>query len=321
MSWASPLVLACAALAVASLSAWGDDEAPGLYALDRDNVAVRFAAGSHGAAQQVLRMALGTREYLAPLFGQAEDFPIRVLWLPSDRWKEFTSLEYGFPSNSSRGEVLPAADLERPTGLAKLTELLDLEAAPAEMSQRFKVLLGLYADAPPEAVKAVIEDSTDFSVRYVANFILPHEICHALNNAAKTPREPWWTHEFQAQMAAIITCRALGLEADAELFELYYRLMYLGGRERVEETDVYRCGQLGGRMGIVNYAWYHGALVEMLHEIEGRSDEGFGERLLEVCRDRAAGKQQVTNAEFIALMSDAAGEDLSGWMADRWDLK
>jgi len=59
----------------------------------------------------------------------------------------------------------------------------------------------------------------------------------------------------------------------------------------------------------------------MFHEIEERTDEGFGERLLEACRDKAAGRPQVTNAEFIALMSEAAGTDLAAWMAERWNLK
>ena len=301
--------------------AWGEDEFEGLRAAERDNITVRYPDGSFGAARQVMNVTIRTRAYLAPLFGVPEDFPITVLWMNQQWWPKATRMEYGFPSNSSRGEVLPAVDVDRPIGLVKLTGLLDLEAAPEEVAGPFKGLLGLYREATPEAVKGVLEYSPDFYLRYVINFILPHEICHAMNNAAKTPREPWWIHEFQAQMAAVITCRELGFEHDAKLFELYYRLMYLGGLERVEETDVYAAGQKGPSMGIVTYAWYHGALVQMLHEIEERCGEGFGERLLQVCRDRAANHQQMSNADFIALMSEAAGQDLSGYMAERWNLR
>lgn len=320
MTWQVGLIVGCAAL-LAMAAVAQDDPLAGLETLARDGITVRFPAGSEDAAERVAEVCAGTRAYLAPLFGLQEDFPLTVLWVERERWPRVTRLEFGFPSNSGRGEVLPAVDRDRPDGLAKLTWLLDLDAAPPEMAGEFRELLGLYPDTPAAAVNAVIEQSVEFNRRYVINFILPHEICHAMNNAAQTPREPWWIHEFQAQGAAIMTCRELGLEGDARLFELYYRLMYLGGRERVEVTDVLACSQQSTGMGIVNYAWYHGALVEIFHEIEERSDEGFGERLLALARDRATGRQQVTGAEFIALMSAAAGEDLSGWLAERWGLR
>jgi len=321
MFWYLAMLAACLAIMMANDLTWGEDEFEGLREERRDDIIVRYPEGSFAAARQVMNVCVGTRRYLAPLFGLEDDFPITVLWLNREWWPKATRMEYSFPTNSSGGEVLPAVDVEHPTGLAKLTGLLDLAAAPEEMVATFKGLLGLYPEASDEAVIAVLDYSPDFYLRYVINFILPHEICHAMNNAAETPRQPWWIHEFQAQMAAVITCRELGFEADARLFELYYRLMYLGGLERVEETDVFTAGQKGGSMGIVNYAWYHGALVQMHHEIEERSDEGFGERLLALCRDRASGRPEVSNADFIALMSEAAGQDLAGYMAEHWGLK
>lgn len=321
MAWCLLMVATCLAILMADDLSWGQDEFEGLRTERRDEVIVRYPEGSFAAARQVMNVCVGTRRYLAPLFGVEDDFPITVLWLDRQWWPKATRMEFSFPSNSSRGEVLPAVDVDHPTGLAKLTGLLDLAAAPGEITGPFRRLLGLYREASDEAINGVLEYSPDFYLRYVINFILPHEICHAMNNAARTPRQPWWIHEFQAQMAAVITCRELGFEHDAQLFELYYRLMYLGGLERVEETDVLTAGQKGASMGIVNYAWYHGALMQMFHEIEQRSDEGFGERLLALCRDRASGRPEVNNAEFIALMSGAAGQDLSGYMAERWALR
>lgn len=321
MGWTLLLAVGCIAMLRADDLSWGEDEFEGLRTDRRDEVVVRYPAGSFSAARQVMNVCVGARRYLAPLFGVPEDFPITVLWLNRQWWPKASRLEFSFPSNTARGEVLPAVDVEHPTGLARLTELLDLGAAPEEMVAELKKLLGLYPEATDEAILSVLRYSPDFYLRYVIHFILPHEICHAMNNAAQTPREPWWIHEFQAQMAAVITCRELGFEDDARLFELYYRLMYLGGLERVAEKDVYRAGQQGTSMGIVNYAWYHGALLQMLQEIEQRSDEGFGERLLTLCRDRARGRREVSNAEFIGLMSAAAGQDLSEYMAERWGLR
>ncbi|MCD6360254.1 MAG: hypothetical protein J7M38_05255 [Armatimonadetes bacterium] len=300
---------------------WGEDEFEGLRTERRGDIVVRYPASSFSAARQVMNLCVRTRAYLAPLFGLEDEFPITVLWLDREWWPRATDMEYSFPANTSHGEVLPAVDVEHPEGLARIAGLLDLESAPADEVRLLKRLVGLYPEASDEALMGVLQYSPDFYLRFVIHFILPHEICHAMNNAAGTPREPWWIHEFQAQMAAILTCRELGFEADARLFELYYRLMYLGGLERVGETDVYAAGQKGPAMGIVNYAWYHGALVQMHHEIEEQSDELFGERLLRLCRDRATGRREVSNAEFTALMSEAAEADLSDYMVRRWGIE
>ena len=190
------------------------------------NVTVIHVEQSRPLVARIAASARASAETLAPLYGLSPEQPMAVLWLPRQHWAEHTSLPYGFPSNSAEGEILAAADIDHPEELSRLVNLLSLaEMAPEGLSQ-FAQLLGLPATASPDDVEAHLRSSTTFYQDFYIDFILPHEIAHAFNNAAGTARRPNWLHEWQAQIAAILVCRARGLRREEGLFTAYYRMMY-----------------------------------------------------------------------------------------------
>jgi hypothetical protein len=244
-----------------------------------------------------------------------------VLWLPQEHWAGHTSLPYGFPSNSGGGETLPAVDIDHPVELARLVNLLSLEDLDREQLAHVAHLLGLPATASPDRVDRHLRSSQAFYLDFCIDFILPHEIAHALNNAANTARQPGWLHEWQAQIAAILVCRRRGQERQAELFTRYYRMMYQHGQAKVPHRTLPECIAAGyTAMGIENYAYFHGLLVEMHWQLEDAYGVRFGERLLRVLRQHTKGRPAISDAEVVGLCSEAAGAGLAPWFSERWGI-
>ena len=73
-------------------------------------------------------------------------------------------------------------------------------------------------------------------------------------------------------------------------------------------------------MGIENYAYFHGLLVEMYCQLEDEHGLDFGERFLQVLLDRTRGKPEITGGDVIELCSAAAETDLSSWFRDNWHM-
>lgn len=318
----------CAALAwvlAASLSPRigfsQEEKTPEMIPTTRDNVTVVCPAASERLREHIMAVCADTRKCLAPLYGLAPDHPVKANWIPRSRYAEFTRTEYGFPSNSKNGEILPAADLDLPTSLAKIVDILDLPAERAEDMARFKKLAGLPEGATTDDVLRFLRTSKEFYCRYCINFILPHEIAHDFNIAARTPVRPKWLHEWQAQFAAVLACRAAGRDDDADLFVLYYRMIYRGGKAKVAHKTMAECNELGAKMGVENYAWFHGGLIEMFCQLESAHGPQLGPKVLDGIRRTAQGKQEITNPEIIGIVSRAAGVDLTDWFEKTWGIK
>jgi DnaJ-domain-containing protein 1 len=284
------------------------------------NVTVIHVEQSRPVVPRIVEAARAAAEYLAPLYGLPPDQPVTVLWLPQEHWASHTSLPYGFPSNSGGREVLPAVDIDSPVELARLANLLSLEDLGPNELARFAQLLELPAASAGE-VDRHLRSSEAFYLDFCIDFILPHEVAHALNNAAGTARQPTWLHEWQAQIAAILVCRHRNQQRQEELFTRYYRLMYEHGQRKVQNRTLPDCIAAGyTAMGIENYAYFHGLLLEMYCQLEGKHGAGFGERLLGVLLRRTKGRPEISDADVIALCSEAAGTDLAPWFRQRWGM-
>jgi len=285
------------------------------------NVTVLHVEQSRPLAPRIVEASRASAEFLGPRYGLPPDHPVTVLWLPEANWAEHTSLPYGFPSNSGGREVLAAADVDHPEELARLVNLLSLDQMPPEELSALARLLELPATSSPGGVERHLRSSEAFYLDFSIDFILPHEIAHALNNAAGTARKPNWLHEWQAQIAAILVCRHRGHERQEQLFTQYYRLMYQQGRDKVQHRTLPECISAGyAAMGIENYAYFHGLLVEMYCQLEAKCGRDYGERLLRVLLERTKGRPEISEAEVVELCSEAAGEDLTAWFHDRWQV-
>jgi len=97
--------------------------------------------------------------------------------------------------------------------------------------------------------------------------------------------------------------------------------MYQQGQTKVQHRTLPECIEAGyTAMGIENYAYFHGLLVEMYCQLEEQHGHGFGERLLKVLLARTQGRPEISDAETIALCSEAAGADLAPWFRERWQM-
>lgn len=69
-----------------------------------------------------------------------------------------------------------------------------------------------------------------------------------------------------------------------------------------------------------NYAWFHGALVEMAVQLEERFGLEYGPRVLDALRQRMADRDYLGDEDVVAVFSAAAGEDLVPWFWEKWQI-
>ncbi len=300
-------------------------EPPEMETLTRPHVTVRCCAESHAVAAGLADSAEQAMLALGRLYGVPDPPAETVLWLPRRLYPHFTRQAYGFPSHTGQGIILPACDQDLPDALVALADLLNLPALQGEERRRWAGWLGLPADAPAADIDRHVRTSPEFYARYVGRFILYHELAHGVNLRSKVPAHPPWLHEWQGQWGAILACRAAGQRADAELFTAYYRRLYREGRQKVRYPSVRECerryGQIGGDLSVPNYAWFHGALADLTARLEERFGERLGERFLLRLREDAPADHAPSNEEIVRILGVAAGQDLSGWFAEEYEIR
>ena len=109
---------------------------------------------------------------------------------------------------------------------------------------------------------------------------------------------------------------------DADLFSLYYKMIYRGGMEKVQYKTITECYDLGPKkLGVQNYAWYHGALIEMFSQLESVHGLDFGPKILRELKKSADGKKEISNADLIAILGRAAGAKLNDYFNNEWGIK
>lgn len=290
----------------------------GLIRLAEGPFEVWLPPESKPLAPRLLARMRESINYLAPLFDVPSDSTWTCLWLPKAAYPRFTSAEYGFPSNSDRGEILPAADVDLPVALTHLTPILGLESCSDNELRRWRTLLKLPKECTVKEIETHLNTSKDFYVQFCADFILPHELMHQVNNRSRLPKRCPLLHETLGQWAAIEIARHAGRKQDAELFSLYYRQLYRGGLTRVAHPELGLINKEYTNVGVQNYAWFHGAILEMLADLEHQFGRGCFEKVVLQLRKGHTGKDDLTCTEFLHAIGAALGKDLSGYFASRW---
>ena len=84
---------------------------------------------------------------------------------------------------------------------------------------------------------------------------------------------------------------------------------------------VAECNERGTKMGVQNYAWFHGALIEMFCQLELKHGREFGSKVLAELKKNDTGKKEIPNEEIIAIISRAAGTDLGNWFEKNWGIE
>jgi len=106
--------------------------------------------------------------------------------------------------------------------------------------------------------------------------------------------------------------RCLGNEQWADIHELLYGWIYKTGRK------------LQGNISLIqyeNYAWFHGALVEMFCQLEEKFDSGYVPAVLISILEEMQDKDYLEDREAVAIFGSAAGQDLAQWFRTQWQIE
>ena len=278
---------------------------------ERDGIRVEFPRGSEAVAQKVLSRALRAREVFSPLFPSVPDLQLRIQWFPHSVWQERGRGPWGMPTAFGKnGVLLPATDSELPEAcLVIIDPLTDLEVLTRDEAREMLTLT-------PARPRTRVElrhylKSRDFYHDLMTDFVLPHEIFHVYCNNVGLARRPVWPYESLAQWSSEYLLRREGLTGLARFYHLCYRMYYLAGRGRDGNE---------GLMEFTNYAWFHGAGLVAMGELRQQYGDDFTPRLVRLAQGRAEPLASGNDADWVALFSETAGEDLTGWF-EQWGIR
>lgn len=279
---------------------------------ERAGIKIDYPAGAERVADKLLQRALLARQTFAPLFPTVPDLPITVHWWPKSVWPAKGWGPYGMPTASGQHEVLlPATDRELPDAcVAIIDPLTDLQAlTDAEVRE----MLTLAPSHPRTRVELRhYLTSQAFYHDLMTDFVLPHEIFHLYCNNVGIRRQPVWPYESLAQWSAEYFLRQHDLPGLARFYHLCYRMYDLAGKGKDGNE---------GLMEFTNYAWFHGAGVVMWGELRERYGEDFVPRVLALAQRRVKELEKAKDAEWVALLSEAAGDDLKPWFEEHWGVR
>lgn len=280
-----------------------------MSACEHSGVKVDFPAGAERVADKLLERAELARRTFGPLFPTVPDLQLTVHWWPKTVWPAKGWGPYGMPTASGQHEVLlPATDRELPDACVVIIDpLTDLQVlTEAEVGE----MLALAPSHPRTRVELLhYLKSRAFYHDLMTDFVLPHEIFHLYCNNVGITRRPVWPYESLAQWSAEYFLRRNGMPGLARFYHLCYRMYYLAGRGKDGNE---------GLTKFTNYAWFHGAGVVMWGELRDRYGEDFVPRVVGLAQGRVKELGKATDADWMALLSEAAGEDLTGWFETEW---
>ena len=105
--------------------------------------------------------------------------------------------------------------------------------------------------------------------------------------------------------------RQLGNEQWVGIHELLYRWMYRTGRKQAGNVSPIR---------YENYAWFHGILVEMFCQLEERFGKDYGPAVLNQFLKKMQDRDYLNDWEVVDIFSSVAGQDLSQWFMEQWQI-
>jgi hypothetical protein len=228
--------------------------------------------------------------------------------------------------------ILPAVNIDLPETLVGIIEpLLDMKELPenelcklsGSRSNRAKPqLLGLTQGTTKDDLRKYLS-SVDFYVDFLVEIVHPHEIMHDFcyefsipDNYGRDGRKAWWVFEGLAQWSVLWIQRQLGNEQWAGIHELLYRWMYRTGRKQPGNVSPIQ---------YENYAWFHGALLEMFCQLEEQFGRDYGPAVLSLLLEKIQGcgfdmsfgllnpADYLNDGEVVNIFSRVAGQDLSQW--------
>jgi hypothetical protein len=278
-----------------------------------------YSAESEPLAEQILPYAAKCSQHREKLFRPPAPIPQKAFWLAKADWRGKPAT-YGFPYASGKDAYLAAADVDMPTQLALIADAMDIEKGGADV-ERIAARLGLPKGSTPADVHRRLKESKEFFVVLTAWYILPHELTHGYCNALRHPAQPRWFYEGLAQWAAYCVQQELRSPDEADLIYEYYQLLWTRGAPHLRVTDFAKADRLGAAgLDTPNYAWYHGGLLRLFHDLEEMKGERLLPDLVRRVGDRCGGRSTVSDQEMIRVFSEVMGRDLGPWFAERWGL-
>ncbi|MBN1674002.1 MAG: hypothetical protein JXR37_23330 [Kiritimatiellae bacterium] len=297
--------------------------------IQRGNVTVHYSGDSRHIAERLVEITEKTYPVLKTYFNAAHDLKLVIYWADRQDWSAVPPnrhrTRYGGPhmtqgENHTHYVILPAANVDRPDSLvAVIAPLLDLTELTPDETRNLKVWLGLGADAGDRRLGDYLA-SSDFYVDLLVDIIHVHEVMHDFcyefgipeNHSRAGKGIAWWVFEGLAQWSVLWVNREIGKEDWADAHDLLYRWMYRTGRKRP--------GNLGP-LQYKDYAWFHGAVIEMAHQLEARYGKDYGPKVLTLILRDIQGKDYLPDTEMVKLFSEAAGEDLGAWFKQNWGIE
>jgi hypothetical protein len=70
-----------------------------------------------------------------------------------------------------------------------------------------------------------------------------------------------------------------------------------------------------------NYAWFHGALLEMFCQLDERFGKDYGPVVLSIILDKMQDKDYPEDRETLSIFSSAAGQYLFTWFKTQWQIE
>jgi hypothetical protein len=289
---------------------------------------VYFSGSSRKIAERILTVTKASYPVLKAVFNADHDLRLEIFWADRSDWPKIPQCRYkanyGMP-HMAKGEdhtyaiILPAADIDMPEQLFRLVNpLLDISKLSQDDLRRLARLLSTGREVTTTELKEYLS-SSEFYTDFLVEIVLVHEIMHNFcyefgipENYGRNGQKAWWVFEGLAQWSVLWVHRQLGNDHWAELHELLYRWMYRTGRNHQGNISPVQ---------YENYAWFHGALVEMFVQLEGKFGRDYGPAVLSLFLDKIKGRDFLNNREVVEIFSHVSGQDLSAWFKLNWQIE
>ena len=288
---------------------------------------VYYSGHSREIAERLMTITEKSYPVFKDLFYADHDLRLDIFWADREDWDKIPLCRYkgnyGMP-HMAKGKdhthvvILPAANVDMPERVVRLIDpLLDMKELPDGESRKLARWLGFTQETTVENLRQYLSSSS-FYVDFLVEIVHTHEIMHDFcfefgipENYGRDKRQAWWVFEGLAQWSVLWVQRRLGNERWAGMHELLYRWMYRTGREQQGNASPiqYR-----------NYAWFHGALVELFCQMEEQFGRDYGPAVLRGLLKEMQGRDYFDDQEVVKIFSSEASQNLSQWFKEQWQI-
>jgi hypothetical protein len=289
---------------------------------------VHYSGDSRKIAERLMEITKRSYPILKDIFRADHDLGLEIYWADNADWSNIPSCRhkgnYGMP-HMVEGEdhthvvILPAANVDMPETLVQIiAPLLDArELSEGDLNTLKKWLCPASANMREDLLKylSAPELYVDFLIEIVHIHEMTHDFCYEFGipeNYGRDERKAWWLFEGLAQWSVLWVQRRLGNERWADIHELLYRWMYRTGKNQQGNISPVQ---------YENYAWFHGALVEMFCQLEERFGKNYGLAVLKSILEEMKDKDYLGDREIVRIFSNVTEQDLSQWFRTQWQIE